>query len=265
MVENIESVINTFLKENIPHDYSTENNHVKVRLIENSSFFEIDYYTAWYNEYNEKAQIPIFSILSNSDFSQYLFKLKLLSKDIGVNGTQYWDLDSLINNSAIFPNLTHIEFALNNSNHHKKIITYQDDYDENGGIGLLLDKCANLKKLRIPSAPNHYFFERTNHSLEELIVQCGYDHQNFIENLANSTCFSTLKKLNFTDYSEIYMRDYVQYSVPFKSYLKLLSSNTLPSLKKIILQNTQLTLDQKDDLEVISLYKNIDLTLISSI
>lgn len=265
MAKNIVSKINTFLKENIPHDYSTHNNYVKVTMLKNCNLFEIVYYTAWYNEYNQKDQIPIFTILSNPAFSKNLFKLKLFSKDRGVNGTQYWDLETLINNASNFPNLTEIEFPLNNSNHHVKIMTYQDDYEENSGIGLLLDKCVQLRKLTIPSAPNHYFFERENHFLEELTVQCGYNHQNFIENLAHCNCFSNLEKLNYTDYSEKYMTNYSQYLVPFNHYIQLLSSNTLSSLKEINLQNTQLTLNQKDELEIMALYKKITLTFSSLI
>lgn len=80
MAKNIVSKINTFLKENIPHDYSTHNNYVKVTMLKNCNLFEIVYYTAWYNEYNQKDQIPVVTILSNPAFSKKLFNNKIIFK-----------------------------------------------------------------------------------------------------------------------------------------------------------------------------------------
>jgi hypothetical protein len=132
--------------------------------------------------------------------------------------------------------------------HNRKIVTFNDSYDENGGLALLLDKCPNLETLTAPSAPSSAFFEREKHGLKALHLQAGFDHQGFISLLGQSTCFPTLTEFSFRDYAETYMENYEKLCTPYAAYEQLMTTTGLPSLKHIVLYDTVLNAQQQDAL-----------------
>lgn len=79
------------------------------------------------------------------------------------------------------------------------IVTYGDYYSDNGAGGKILNKMPRLTSLTLPSAPATSFFERNAHPLEHLSLQAGFEHQQFIRNLAEAKCFPALKHFEWTD------------------------------------------------------------------
>jgi hypothetical protein len=245
----IEENIKALLEKEI-EDYSPESHQVRISEKKGSDLFSLDYQTCWNDDYSsEHGVLPIFYILSQPEYAGRINKISIAAEDEGVNGTQNWELNSLLENDALFDNLEEFILPLNDAeNHHRKIVTNDDSYDEKNALGLLLDKAKNLKKLVAPSAPEPKFFERKSHGLKELNLQSGYDHQNFIANLSKSTCFKDLTSLTFRDYAETYMDDYKDSCTKFDDYLALVNSDTLPSLKSITLIDTVLDKKQKETL-----------------
>lgn len=257
---NIQNELAAFLNKHL-EEYDEDSNTVKVELKSNGQF-ELEYYTLWHNDwFDEHDGLPIFKALCQTPFSEKLLSVVITAEDEGVNGTQNWDLESLLSVQNTFENLHHFELPLNTlQNHHRIIVTHKDSYDENGGIGLLLDKCPALKTLVVPSAPGLKFFERENHVLENLTIQTGYDHQSFIKNLATSTCFKDLKSLVFRDYAETYMDDFQVNCTPYEDFLLLVQSSSLPALEAITIQDCVLDSSQTENLVSEASKNNMDLS-----
>lgn len=257
---NILEEINQFLAKHIS-EFDTEMHEAKVTTSEDGTF-NLSYYTIWHNDYADGLKgLPLFSFVMQQPYCDKLKQLIITAEDEGVNGTQNWDLDPIVASENDLPNLHTLQFPMNTDENHNRIIaTYNDFYDENGGIGLLLNKTPNLKKLAITPAPNETFFNRENHPLEVLSIQSGYSHQSFISNLANATCFPHLKELYFRDYTERYMEDYKAQTTPAADFFALLKSENHPQLKKIVLIDTIVNADQQNELLAIAKDKGIELT-----
>jgi hypothetical protein len=225
----------TFIKEKFPIDWE----YVKFEITQTSTGgYAIVYHTPYYIEEN----LAIFSFVNTPKYTSKIHSLAIGAEDWGANGTRTIDIQTLLEPTNLFENLQKITFPLNADNLHNKIVvTYKDAYDEEGGLGLLLDRCPNLYFLTTPSAPNEYFFKRTYHPLRYLKVQTGYDHQNFIFNLSQSECFPDLEVLHFRDYAETYMSDYKDYCTSTKEYEAFfLNLHHFPALRKITIQDSWL-------------------------
>lgn len=192
-----------------------------------------------------------FEIINKEEFAEQILSLRLQSADEGVNGINNWDLTALSENpEVIFKNLKKLILPLNDKNYNKIIVTGNNDYQENGVIAKLLPKMPNLEVLQVPSAPNEDFFKHFS-SIKTLYVQTGYQHQNFIYNLAQSKNFGNLEILKFWDYAESSTENYKQQATSIDDYIALFSSTHLPKLKKLHLYHTQLS--PQDELKLRSL------------
>lgn len=147
---------------------------------------ELDYYVDSFDE----LYYEILETLALVEFAPLLASLRLYAPDEGINGTRSWDLEPLASGEGTFDNLKVLDIQGTQPEHHNRTIF--GDRDENGIVARLLDKMPNLETLSIPSAPNVEFFHRGEHPLKHLVVQTGYDTQNFILNLAYSRCFCQL-------------------------------------------------------------------------
>lgn len=176
-------------------------------------------------------------------------KLKFYGPDSGANGTRSWDFSRLINSDVTFPNLIDFEVALTDpGDHNLSIIELQSNYEESGVIARLLAKMPNVISLRVPSAPDKSFFEVENHSLRNLVVQVGYDHQNFIENLASSSNLTELISVDFTEKYDRY-NEFPEDFTPFESFKKLFQSPVFDNGFHFILRNSKLTKEQLFELQ----------------
>lgn len=178
-------------------------------------------------------------------------KLKFYGPDSGANGTRSWDFSRLINSDVTFPSLIDFEVALTDpGDHNLSIIELQSNYEESGVIARLLAKMPNVISLRVPSAPDKSFFEVENHSLRNLVVQVGYDHQNFIENLASSSNLTELISVDFTEKYDRY-NEFPEDFTPFESFKKLFQSPVFDNGFHFILRNSKLTKEQLFELQKI--------------
>lgn len=72
-------------------------------------------------------------------------------------------------------------------------------------------------------------------------VEAGFDHENFILNFSRSSCFTELKKLDFGDFNEQYMDDYLGYRTPFEHYCELFQSGAFAGIQEFVLRNASLS------------------------
>jgi len=230
-------------------------NPFEIRYSQKNNLYELDFIAG-------ESAMPVcavfFDNLNEAEAVKTIASLHLYSEDEGINGTNNWDLGNLLEKPKnIFLNLKKLVFPLNEHNHNRIIITGNDDYDENGVIGKVVAKMPNLEYLQIPSAPSASFFSQKS-AIKHLRVQTGYNHQSFIQQLAQTPHFQDLEELEFWDYSEFYMENYAQYCVPVEDYMKLLSSKNLPKLKKVTLYNTLLNDEAQAKLKTLPLYSQLE-------
>ncbi len=143
----------------------------------------------------------LFNLLNTEEFAPLISSIEIKGADKGTNGTRLFDLGDLLKNTHIqFINLKEFEVEQTSVLHENiSMVTYEDYYDDNGAGGRILDKMPNLQTLTLPSAPNPQFFDRNNHPLQYLSLQAGYEHQGFINRLADCDCFPDLKSFEWTD------------------------------------------------------------------
>jgi hypothetical protein len=197
----------------------------------------------WFVDYfgeGETYLTELFQLLARPELAETLRWLSLRSPDVGANGTREWDFTPLLETRAQFPCLQSLQIARTPPENHNHFIVGRG-YEENGQLGALLDRMPALIELWTPSAPDATFCERVGHPLRLLYMDCGYDHQDFIAQLAQSCCFSQLAHIEFSDYAQFYMPDWEASCVPFEHYEQLLSSNTLPAFSRFFLRSARLS------------------------
>ncbi|ANH61438.1 hypothetical protein [Dokdonia donghaensis] len=118
--------------------------------------------------------------------------------DAGANGTRDWNFSRIINSNVIFDNLKIFKVALTEVGDHNQSVIGEYG-EENGMIAKLTAKMPKIEELKLPSAPNEEFFKIQNPNIRHLTIQAGYGHQNFIENLANSTNITNLTSLDYAE------------------------------------------------------------------
>lgn len=168
-----------------------------------------------------------------------LTELTLTGEDEGVNGTRAWPLHELL--GPEFPRLTRVDLeGTKPGDHNGTIVVYEDDYEENGALGRLLDGAPNLLHLSAPSAPTSRFIDRAHHPLRSLTIQTGFKHHGFVRALAASRCFSELRTLTFVDYFEKFTDDLASHLTPADAYEALFADpQGLPALRELRLVNAK--------------------------
>jgi hypothetical protein len=233
-------------------ELSEINNSLLIGSIQNG-LLELDYYVDVDDEFYQE----ILELLAFADFAPFLGVLRLSAPDEGINGTRSWKLEPLTQGEGTYQNLRLLDIQGTQPQHHNRTIL--GDCAEEGIVARLLDKMPNLEQLSIPSAPSPAFFNRPPHPLKHLTLQTGYDTQNFILNLAQSTCFSQLKTLDFTDYAETYIQNHEQRKTPKSDYFHLFNSTALPHLETLTLRHSLLTEKDTAELKKTPLGSQLDL------
>ena len=205
------------------------------------------------NEFEYESNFAFCTLLDficEQENAEKLTSLTFDGPDEGANGTKNWDFSRIINSNVTFPNLKSFKVQLTNlGDHNGNIIG--SSYEEEGMIAKLMKKMPCLETLVIPSAPDKSFFEIGTHPLKQLILQVGYDAQNFIENFAESDNFYQLTALDFTDLIDTYdipEQDFVS----FESFEKLFKSKAFSTVKHFKLRNSILSKKQLFELQKLS-------------
>lgn len=184
----------------------------------------------------EESFHKVIAVLSESEVAEKIQSLSFDSPDEGANGTNNFDFSGLAESSAVFPRLKSFSVRLTHPEHHNGTIIGRI-YEEGGMIARLIKKMPNLLSLQIPSAPNEEFFELNSHPLEHLTMQSGFDTQDFILNLSNSTCFNNLRYFDFTDFQETYIEGWESQTTPFETFERFVKSKAFDPVKLMILRN----------------------------
>ena len=172
----------------------------------------------------------LLEVLTDEPVAKCVASLVLCGPDEGSNGTRNWDLTTLAQSRAFYPNLRCLSIEQTKPGDHN-ISIVAHSYDEDGVIASLLSKAPALEVLITPSAPSPDFFRIGSETLTRLSVDAGYDHQRFISNLARSLSFPKLWSLEFGEYRETYMDDFSSLVTPFADYRELFSSRAFESVK----------------------------------
>ncbi len=180
----------------------------------------------------------IFETLAQDNFRNLVQAIIVDSGDDGANGTINWDISNLVTSRRTFENLEQFEVGFGEPGFHNRVILTCDDYyEENGGLGKLLNLAPNLKVLKSPSAPDSTFFDRGFHGLRSLTIRAGYETNSFIKSLSASKCFSNLTFLEYIDYCEDYIDGWKSQLTKEEDFLALLSSTDLHSLAEVTLES----------------------------
>ncbi|MFD2938769.1 hypothetical protein [Flavobacterium notoginsengisoli] len=202
---------------------------------------EIDYQTNF-------AFCSLLDFLSDQNRADKVISIDFTGPDEGANGTKSWNFNRLLNSNVIFPKLKNFKIQLTDLGDHNQSIIDDGDLEENGMVAKLVSRMPNLEQLVIPSAPDYSFFEIGEHPLKILKLQAGYNHQNFITNLAKSNNFKQLTILDYTDLIDFYDLLDEEYT-SFDNFIELFNSQAFSSVKNFKLRNTNLKDEQLFELQ----------------
>lgn len=178
----------------------------------------------------------LFRAITAPAVAPWVRALNLRGPDEGANGTRNWDIGPLVETDVAFPRLKSFSIQLNQPGDHNQSVV-ASIYEEEGVIARLLARATNLQVLVTPSAPSQAFFEVGERPIEYLSVDSGYAHQNFIANLAGSSCFPRLRSLEWGEFNQTYLDDFLNNSTPFADYHRLFRSEAFKSVKRLVWRN----------------------------
>jgi hypothetical protein len=195
----------------------------RLLFAEADGLLHVEYFGDWCDE----PFTEVLDAVARPEVAERLAVLHFDSPDEGANGTRAWDFSPFLATDTVFPRMASFRVAWQRPGDHNYPIL--GNYDEGGMIAQLLDRMPNLGELTVPSAPDASFFDRPAHPLAYLKVAAGYDHQDFIRNLSQSTCFPKLFRLEFSDYNQPY-HAYPESCVPYDQYVGLFQSPAMSSV-----------------------------------
>jgi hypothetical protein len=218
-------------------DYVNQSQHpefcAQLSVLAVGEWLYLDFYGSPFDE-------PYEDLCNTLILPEVAFKLGSLSfrspTDEGANGTRNWDLSLLVEAQVSFPNLRSFSIEQNEPGAHNRVIVAAV-YEEAGVLGRLLRKAPSLDSLIVPSAPDVTFFELERHPLRFLSVDAGYDTQGFIGNLADSSCFPQLQRLEFGEFNETYLDDFPAGCTPFDDYRRLFTSAAFATVRAFVWRN----------------------------
>jgi hypothetical protein len=93
------------------------------------------------------------------------------------------------------------------------------------------------------------FFNIGDRPICHLNIDAGYDTQDFISNLAKSSCFPNLYHLEWGEYNENYMDDFTTHCTPFDRYIELFRSPVFRQLRSFVWRNPICTNSEIEELK----------------
>lgn len=205
-----------------------------VAITQTGDVFNLDFYGECFDESYE----DLLSTLATPEVAPCIRSLILRGPDEGANGTQNWDITPLLATDAMFSQLETFSIQLNQpAAHNRPIIGSDEDEDQGGILAQLLAKSPRIQELTVPSAPNAAFFEVGQRPIRFLSVDAGYDTQDFVHNLAKSSCFPNLQCLEWGEYHETYLDNYSINCTPTKHYQEMFHSNAFDSVQRFVWRN----------------------------
>jgi hypothetical protein len=216
----------------------------QISFVEIGGLVQLEYYGFAFDE----SFAELVQVLCNPQVAASLQTLTLSSPDEGANGTFYWDFTELNRSLVMFSNLTTFFVEPYQAGWHNHPVIARS-LEEEGMIGRLLAQMPNLRELTVPNAPDASFFQVGHRPLTALRVETGYDHQNFILNFRRSSCFPSLRTLDFGDFNEQYINNYREYRTPFEHYRELFLSKAFSEIQEFVLRHAELSRSQVEELQ----------------
>ncbi len=230
LAEQLESLRQRIASGNDPDTSAEYLSRLAVTQIDN--VFHLDFYGGCF----ENGFADLLNTVATPDVAPAIASLQLRGPDEGANGTHNWDIEPMVATDATFAQLETFSIQLNQPADHNRSIVGAG-YDEDGLLSRLLSKSPRIQSLTVPSAPNRAFFDIAERPLRFLSVDAGYDTQDFISNLAVSSCFPNLQCLEWGEYNETYIDDYRVNCTPMENYHELFRSKAFDAVRRFVWRN----------------------------
>ena len=204
----------------------------RLTIFQSEELFDLDFFGDTF----EEGCIDLMGVLAQSDVAPHIRSLILRCPDAGANRTRSWDLEPMLETEVSFSNLELFSIQLNQPGEHNCSII-GSDFEEDGVLSKLLKQSPNLVELTIPSAPDENFFEMGERPIQFLSVDAGYDTQGFISNLAKSSCFPDLSSLEWGEYTQTHLDDYLERCTSIENYRKLFGAKSFAKVSRFVWRN----------------------------
>jgi hypothetical protein len=202
----------------------------RLHFLELGGLFHVEYY----GEAGEALDMFMTGI-SNQAVAPAVASIRISGPDEGINGTRGFVLAPLPTAAAPFANLRYLHVQQTQPSDHNRTII--GDYEECGVLAEIAAKAPMLTGMTVPSAPSREFFGVGLEHLAYLNVDAGYDTQDFILNLSQSTAFPNLTCLGWGEYCESYMDDWRDRCTPFDQYKSLFASEAFRPVRRFVFKN----------------------------
>jgi hypothetical protein len=202
----------------------------RFQFLELGGLFHVEYYGVSSDIHEVLTEI------SGEGVAPAIASIRIGGGDEGVNGTKAWDLTPLATIAATFANLRYLLIEQNRPTDHNRSII-GETYEEAGILAKIASKAPMLTQLTAPSAPSSAFFSVGLERLEYLSIDAGFDTQDFILHLSQSTNVPHLRYLEWGEYCESYMNDWRKKCTPFAHYQSLFRSEIFRSVKVFVFRN----------------------------
>lgn len=210
--------------------------HECIAVCPTGALYDVDFFGDPFGE----TYADLLETLASPVVAARLRSLTLRGPDEGANGTRNWDLRALVAGRPLFPALLSVDIQQSQPGDHNRTIV-GESYDEDGVLALLLTAAPLLRSLVSPSAPSAEFFQVGQREIRVLNVDAGYATQDFIVNLARSSCFPALYALEWGEYAERYLDDYAARVTPIEQFRELFASPAFHTVRAFTWRNPALT------------------------
>jgi hypothetical protein len=221
-------------------------------LVETDGLIDVEYqgeYELWFDDETSTSILQdLCQLLAHPDVAGRLRSFTYRTDAaLAANGTYDYNIDPLVDGAQPFPKLIRLSLDQGDGEHGYKILNSPqsgEDWHEAGVLARLLTKAPCLADLVTPVPPDSNFFQGSPHPLQSLDVDAGFDHVDFIRNLAACSRFPKLRQLIFTDLRQYYLDDWQTQTTSFDDYVLFFKSPIAVQLESIVLRAVNLSPEQ---------------------
>jgi hypothetical protein len=230
--------------------------HHRLTLVETDGLIDVEYqgeYELWFDDETTISILhDLCQLLAHPDVANRLRSFTYLTDAaLAANGTYDYNIDPLVDGEQPFPKLIRLSLDQGDGEHGYKILNSPqsgEDWHEAGVLARLLAKATSLVDLMTPVPPDSSFFQGSQHPLQSLDVDAGFDHVDFIRNLAACSRFPNLRQIVFTDLRQYYLDDWRTQTTSFDDYVLFFKSPIGVQLQSITLRAVNLSPEQVEQL-----------------
>jgi hypothetical protein len=226
--------------------------HHQLTLLEADGLIDVEYqgeYELWFDDETTTTILQdLCQLLAHPDVASQLRSFTYhTNAALAANGTYGYNIDPLVDGEQPFPHLIRLSLDQGEGEHGYKILNSPqsgEDWHEAGVLARLLTKAPCLADLVTPVPPDGSFFQGSQHPLQSLDVDAGFDHVDLIRNIATCSRFPNLQKIMFTDLRQYYLDDWQTQTTSFNDYVLFFKSSIALQLESIVLRAVNLSPEQ---------------------